>query len=177
MPVTKIKISFDRVFVKDTCDLWGDGDWRLRATIDGVAVGHPDPKHEFTARDQQWIVLPEAQWSRVVDVSAKGPGTKVQATFGGVDVDLISDDDLGTVTAEFKFPYRKEVTFTLNSPKMPGGLFFPDYQAYTLQMSMKVVEEVATTTLTGPTSISVSRQNNGSETLSTIGVTPVTPRV
>jgi hypothetical protein len=176
MPVTKIKIKFDRVWVDNDGDVWGDGEWKFNAQIDGTQVG--DPNHEFNAVEGQWIDLPEAQrWFKEVDVSAKGPGTTVRATFSGVDVDVFSDDDLGQVTAEFAFPYRAERTFPLTSPTMPGGFLRSAYQAYKLQITVSVVEMIATTTLSGPTSISVSRQADGSSTLSTINGTAVTPRV
>jgi hypothetical protein len=175
MPVTKIKVSFDRVYVRDDGDVWGDGEWKFTASVDGVAVGEPD--HEFCAVERTWIDLPADKWSREVDVSAKGPGSKVLVRFSGVDVDVFSDDKLGEVSAELKYPYRRESTFALASPRMSGGLFFPDYQAYMVQITVKVVEIVATTTLTGPTSISVARAADGSSTLSTIGGTPVTPRI
>jgi hypothetical protein len=176
MPVTKIKIKFDRVFVKDDRDVWGDGEWKFNARIDGTQVG--DPNHEFNARENEWIPLPDDQrWFKVVDVSAKGPGTTVRATFSGIDVDVFSDDDLGEVTAQFAFPYRQERTFGLNSPRMPGGFLRSDYEAYVVQITVSVVEMVATTTLSGPTSIAVSRQADGSSTLSTINGTAVTPRI
>lgn len=175
MPVTKIKIRLERVFVREDCDLFGDGEWKFNARIDGQQVGNPS--QEFVAREREWIVLPEAQWSREVDVRAKGPGSSVRVTFKGTDVDVFCDDDLGEVSAEFRYPFRREQTITLNSPRMSGGLFFPDYQAYSVKITMTILEMVGTTTLTGPTSLAVSRQANGSSTLSTLSGSAVTPRI
>ncbi len=174
MPVTKIKIHFLGVYVREDCDMWGDGEWKFRASIDGVAVG--DPNLEFTARDKQWIVLPEASWSRVVDVSAKGPGDKVIVRFSGVDVDVFSDDDLGAVSAEIGWPFD-EKTIPLESPKMSGGLFFADYQAYHLRIQVTVLERFASATITGPGAIAVSRQHDGSSTFTTVAGNAMTPTV
>ncbi len=174
MPVTKIKIAIATVRVLDDCDIFGCGEWHLTARIDGVQVG--SPATEFEAQTGQVITLPP-EWSRVVDVSAKGPGTTVRVNFGGVDKDTFSDDDLGAVTAEFRYPYSTPQTAYLMAPLMGGGLFFSDYRAYSVQIVMTVEEIIATTTLTGPTSIPVSRQLDGSSTLSTVGGTPVVPRI
>ncbi len=175
MPVTKIKIQIERVYVRDDCDLFGDGEWKFTARIDGQPVGNPN--QEFVAREREWIVLPEDQWSREVDVRAKAPGSSVRVSFKGTDVDVFCDDDLGEVSAEFRYPFRREQTITLISPRMSGGLFFPDYQAYSVKIKMTILEIVGTTTLTGPTSLAVSRQADGSSTLSTLSGSAVAPRI
>jgi len=174
MPVTKIKIAIVSVRVLDDCDIFGSGEWHFTARIDGQQVGNPAT--EFEAQTGQTITLPP-EWSREVDVSAKGPGSSVVVTFSGVDKDVFSDDDLGAVRAEFRYPYNVARTVPLTSPRISGGFFFPDYNAYTVEIRMTVEEIIATTTLTGPQSIPVSRQADGSSTLSTIGGTPVVPRI
>lgn len=175
MAVTKIKIAFTAVNVLDDCDIFGSGDWHFTARIDGQAVG--SPATEFEAQTGQSIALPAADWSRIVDVSAKGPGTSVVVNFSGIDKDFFGDDDLGAVTATFSHPYSTPQTVVLRSPLVDGGFFFSDYRAYSLQIVMTVEEIMATTDLTGPTAIPVSRQADGSSTLSTIGSLPVVPRI
>lgn len=174
MPVTKIKIAIASVRVLDDCDIFGSGEWHLTAKIDGVQVG--SSATEFEAQTGKVITLP-SDWSRVVDVSAKGPGTSVKVNFSGIDKDVFCDDDLGAVTAEFKHPYSTPRTVYLNAPPTGGGLFSSATRAYSVQIVMTVEEIIATTTLTGPTSIPVSRQLDGSSTLSTVGGSPVVPRI
>src|SRR6266850_6953395 len=132
MPVNKIKISFVSVSVKDSADIWGDGDWVFKATIDGKAVGNP--KTEFVAKERGIITLPP-EWSSEVDVNAKAQvSDRVKVTFSGTDLDWISDDDLGEVSYEFKYPFSQNKSIYLESPVQKGWLFFPDHQYYTLQV-------------------------------------------
>ena len=86
MPVTRIKIRFASVRVLDDCDMFGVAEWHFDARVDGNVVG--SEATEFEASEGQTIRLPEADWSTEVDVSAKGPGDTVTATFSGVDRDL-----------------------------------------------------------------------------------------
>src|SRR5438477_11590402 len=112
MPVTKIKITFVRLGVLDSADIWGDGEWVLKATIDGKSVG--DPKIEWVAKEGVPIELPAKDWSAEVDVSTKlKPTDSVKVSLSGTDIDIISDDDLGEVKYEFKYPFTKEQTITL----------------------------------------------------------------
>ncbi len=176
MPVTKIKITFQTVAVNDSADIWGDGEWVLDARVDGKAVGNP--KTEWVAKERGVIALPEKDWSAVVDVSTKSkPTDTVKISFSGKDIDIISDDDLGEVKYEFKYPFNKDQTISLKSPVMKGWLFLPDHQYYNLQLKMEVVEVKATTTVTGPKSVAVSRQHDGSSTFTTVGGKQFEPRV
>jgi hypothetical protein len=176
MPVTRVKITFERVGVLDSADIWGDGEWVFKATIDGKAVG--DPKVEWTAKERVPIELPELGWSAVVDVSAKTKATDtVKVTFSGTDIDVFSDDDLGEVKYEFKFPFATDKTVPLKSPVMKGWLFLPDHQYYTLQVKLEVLEISATTGAAGPQSIAVSRQHSGSSTFTTVSGKQILPRV
>src|SRR5688572_32148305 len=166
MPVTKIKITFLCVGVLDSADLWGEGEWIFKATIDGKPVG--DPKKEFAAKERDVIQFPAKEWSAEVDVSTKTkPTDSVKVTFSGKEIDIIKDDDLGEVKYEFKFPFSKDQTIPLKSPVMKGVLFFPDSQYYILQVKMEVLEIKATQAVTGAKSVAVSRQHDGSSTFTT----------
>lgn len=176
MPVTKIKITFASVGVRDSADIWGDGEWHFTATIDGKAVG--DSKTEFVAQDRGVIALPEKVWSAAVDVSGKTkPTDSVKVSFSGIDVDVFKDDDLGEVKYEFKYPFSQDKTIQLDSPLMKGWFILPDHQYYTLLLKMEVVEIKATTTITGPKSVAVSRQNDGSSTFTTVAGKQFIPRI
>ena len=177
MPVTKIKITFLCVGVQDSADLWGEGEWVFKATIDGKPVG--DPKKEFAAKERDVIQLPAKEWSAEVDVSTKTkPTDSVKVTFSGKEIDIIKDDDLGEVNwYEFKFPFSKDQTIPLKSPVMKGVLFFPDSQYYILQVKMEVLEIKATQAVTGAKSVAVSRQHDGSSTFTTVGGKQFIPRV
>lgn len=165
MPTTKIRISLDSVYVCDSADVWGDGEWHFTASIDGNPVG--SPATEFVAQDEGTIVLPPADWSAEVDVSGKGPGDTVVVDFTGIDKDVLSDDDLGAVRATFAHPFPA-VQITLISPKQKGFLLLPDHQYYRLAVTVAVSEEKATATLSGPGAVAVSRQADGSVTFSTV---------
>ncbi|HEY3067157.1 MAG TPA: hypothetical protein VGL09_15295 [Methylomirabilota bacterium] len=178
MAVTRIKITFASVGVLDSADIWGDGDWVFKATIDGKAVG--DPKIEWTAKERGTIELPELEWSSVIDVSGKTKATdSIKVTFSGTDIDVFSDDDLGEVKYEFKYPFDKDKTVTLKSPVIKGWLFLPDHQYYTLQLKLEVLEAAksATTGAAGPQTVSVSRQHSGSSTFTTVSGKQILPRV
>lgn len=175
MPVTKIKISFAAVAVQDSADIWGDGEWVFDAKIDGKPVGN---HKEHTAVERALIDLEsEGGWSAEVDVSTKTkPTDSVKVSFSGKDIDILKDDDLGEVTYEFKFPFAKDQVVPLKSPVQKGFLFFPDRQYYTLTIKMEVLEVKATAALTGPKSVAVSRQNDGSSTFTTVGGKAFVPR-
>lgn len=175
MPTTKIKITFVSVGVKDSADIWGDGEWVFDATIDGKKVG--DPKVEFVALDKGIIKLP-ATWSAEVDVSKKTNLTDtVKVTFSGKDIDIFSDDDLGAVSYEFKYPFAKEKIITLESPVQKGWLFFPDHQYYTLTVKMEVIESITLAAMDWDLLVSASRQHDGSSTFTTASGYQVLPRV
>ncbi len=177
MPVTKIKISFVNVAVHDSADIWGDAEWTLNAKADGQAVG--DPKIKWVAQDRGAITLPGKQWSAEVDVSAKTkPTDYVDVSFSGRDTDtFVWDHDLGEVKYRFKYPFSKDQTIFLKSPVKKGFLFFPDHQYYTVQIKLEVLEIKATTTVSGPNSVSVSRQHDGSSTFTTVSGKQFVPRV
>ena len=174
MPVTKIKLTIVSVKVLDDCDLLGSGEWHFNARIEGTQVG--SFATEFEANTGDTITLPP-EWSKVVDVSTKVAGDTVRVDFSGIDKDFFSDDDLGAVSATFSYPFNEEKTRHPVSPLMPGGWFFPDYRAYQLTVGMTIEETIASTNVTGPTSIPVSRQADGSSTFSTVGGVVVVPRV
>ena len=95
----RIKITFRRVYVYKDADWFGSGEFYFVATVDGKPVG--DKKKIFDAVEKTWITLPEAEWSAVVDVSAKA---SVVVTFRGYDEDVFFDDDLGGFTHTLKPP-------------------------------------------------------------------------
>ena len=106
MPVTRIKVTFRGVYVNNSADWFGPGEWHFTAKINGKPVG--DPNVEWEARTGQWIMLPEKKWSAEVDLLGKKPGDKVEVSFRGKDVDLISDDDLGEAKLTLKYPFQTE---------------------------------------------------------------------
>jgi len=173
---TKVRITFLSVSVNDSADIWGDGEWVFKATVDGKPVG--DPKKKFVAREKGIILLPEKEWSTVVDVSAKtNPADRIMVTFSGTDIDIVKDDDLGQVSKVFKYPFDKDQGVSLVSPVMKGWLFLPDHQYYSLKIVFEVLELKATTGAFSPTSVGVSRQHDSSQTFSTIGGKKFVPRV
>ena len=176
MPVTKIKITIGPVAVHDSADVWGDGEWVFDAKIDGKPVGD---KAEHTAVERALILLePPDTWSAEVDVSGKTkPTDTVKVTFSGKDIDIISDDDLGEVSYEFKFPFAKPQVIPLESPVMKGFLGLKKHQYYSVTVKMEVLEIKATAAITGPNSVAVSRQNDGSSTFTTVGGKSLVPRV
>src|SRR5882672_1796983 len=171
MPVTKIKISFGAVAVNDSADIWGEGEWVFDGKLDG-------DRKEHAAVERTLILLePEDAWSAIVDVSGKTkPTDTVKVSFSGKDIDILSDDDLGEVTYEFKFPFAKPQIIPLKSPVQKGFLFFPDRQYYSLTVKMEVLEIKATAAITGPKSVAVSRQHDGSSTFTTVGGKAFVPR-
>ncbi len=175
MPVTKIKIAFVSVEVLDDCDIFGSGEWYFTAFIDHNPVG--DRSREFEATTGRTIILPDS-WSAIVDVSTKTYGDVVGVRFSGIDKDVFGHDDLGTVTARFAYPFQEQTRIVnLRSPLMRASWPFSDYRAYSLKVRMTIEEIRGTTDLTGPSSISVSRQMDGSSTLSTVAGNPVVPRI
>jgi hypothetical protein len=177
MPVTKIRVHFARLDVLDDSDwLWGSGEWKLHANVDGHAVGNSS--HQFTATVGTPIILSAGSWSRVVDVSGRGPGSNVQVRFRVIEDDVFSDDDLGEVTASIPYPYRNRLLeIPLDSPMLPGGWFHDDYRCYRLHLRVTIEEEFASTTTTGPQAIPVTRTASGGATFSTVKGTAFTPIV
>src|SRR2546423_9415655 len=162
MPITKIKITLQTVCVNEGADVWGEAEWMFKATIDGKRVG--DPTIKWVAEEREVITLPQSDWSSLVDVSAKTRGTDtVKVSFSGKESDINGDRDLGKVNYTFKYPFSKDQAITLRSPKLPPGVRY-----YNLRLKMEVVEIKATKALTGPKSVAVSRQHDGSSTFTTV---------
>ena len=106
MPVTKIKVTFNKFFANESGDVIGAGEWKLTAKVDGKTVG--DPNHEFEVRDKSITVLPAVKWSVELDLTNKKPGDKIEISMKGIDVDVISNDDLGEAKLTLKYPFTKE---------------------------------------------------------------------
>ncbi|MHC4416895.1 MAG: hypothetical protein ACYS0G_16635 [Planctomycetota bacterium] len=100
----RIKVVFRRVYVRSDADWVGSGEFYFIATVDGHPVG--DRSRIFNAREGHWINLQEAQWSAVVNIRRKA---EVRVRFQGMDEDVFFDDDLGTVGANLRPPWRQRV--------------------------------------------------------------------
>lgn len=169
MPVTKIKVTFAIVAVHDSADLWGDANWSFTASVDKAAVGTTD---QFVARQRQFITLPQNDWTAIVDVSGKGKNGSVKISFSGRNNDtFVRTRDLGEVKYTFKYPFCIDQDIQLKSPLKKNRHF------YTLLVKMEVLEIKATTTLSGPKSVTASRQHDGSTTFSTVSGRRLLPRV
>ncbi len=104
MPNEKIKVIFKRVYVINDGDWFGSGEFYFDAHVDGNQVGNIDL--DFDAIEQHWIDLPEADWSAEVDVSGRDAGSVV-VSFHVKDRDLFWDDEMGSVTATLRPPWRQ----------------------------------------------------------------------
>lgn len=100
--MSEIKVIFNRVYVIDDADWFGSGEFYFIVSVDGRPVG--DRHQIFNAVERQWINLPAAQWSAVVDVRGKN---QVIIRFEGKDEDLVFDDDLGSVTHTLRPPWQQ----------------------------------------------------------------------
>lgn len=97
----KIKVIFEKVYVKAAEDIWGDPEWKFDAKIDGKQVG--DPEEEFQAIPRQYIALPRT-WSAEVEIS----GTKVvPVKFKVEEAGGLWDSDVGSRTKELKWPFTE----------------------------------------------------------------------
>lgn len=175
MPVTRIKITFKRVFVLDSGDLIGAGEWKMTAKIDGQTVGNPN--QEFEARGNEWINLPEASWSRELDLLGRDESQPIEIEFKVKDVDVLWDDDLGEARMTLRYPYRTTHDGPISGSIVDGGLFFADRRYFRVHVKVEILETLATTTPDRSTGVLVSRQNDGSTTFTTVSGTAIDPRV
>ncbi len=176
MPVNKIRVTFTKLDVKHSGDLWGDGDWHLTTSVDGQSVG--DPGIEFVASEGSSILLPKNKYSVVVDVSAKPTNGEVVCKMSIIDDDFIGHDDLGEVKLTLRYPFRTEYTDKmLISPVIPGGWFSSDKQFYTLHLDVSIEEITASPATGGLGTAVVARQTAGATTFSTVSGDIVKPRV
>lgn len=173
MPVTKLKVTFNKVYANDCGDIVGAGEWKLTAKIDGKTVG--DPNHEFEVRDKEMITLSD-KWSRELDLTDKLPGDKIEISMKGIDVDVISDDELGEAKLTLKYPFATKYDNVPIASSVVKG-FFKDKQYFQMYVSVQQLEVKATITPDKTKGILVSRQNDGSSTFTTISGKAVTPRI
>jgi hypothetical protein len=178
MPVTKIRVRLVSVDVLDDSDwLWGAGEWHLHASADGRAFG--DPNREFSVHTGNTISLAVDNWSTVVDVSGKPPGSHVDIRLRIIEHDVFSNDDLGEVSARVNCPITNpEQNISRLSPLIDGGWFFSDYRCYRAHFQITIEEEVASVASTGPTAVPVRRNAAGDVTsFSTVSGAAFTPRL
>lgn len=98
----ELKVIFHRVLVKDDSDTFGSGEFYFIAEVGGKPVGN---RKVFDAIEGQYIDLPTAEWtSPAIDVRTL---TSVVIRFRGMDQDVFSDDDLGSLKHELKPPWRQ----------------------------------------------------------------------
>lgn len=97
----KVRVTFKQVFVKDSADWFGSGEFYFDAKVDGQKVGD---RQIFDARQGKWISLPADKWSQEVDVTGK---TAVDVIFNGKDEDLFFDEDLGTIKYTLRPPWQQ----------------------------------------------------------------------
>jgi hypothetical protein len=170
MAVTKISVSFHSVTVVGNPDLWGPGEWYFTASIDGTATG--DPSKEFEAKPRQEILLkPEAQWSRVLDISGKGKGSTVDIKFSGRASGGSGDVDLGQASITLKYPYKEELDLTLPASQVKGKT------AYNVNVLVAIKEERATTPMKLMADLFINRQADGTTTFSSASGKKREPRV
>lgn len=100
----RIKVVFRHVYILDDSDLLGEGEIYFKATVHGVPVGNP--KQIFDADTGSMITLPEAQWSKEVNVHNT---KKVVVTFHAYDEEVFSDEDLGGIRHTLKGPFKQEL--------------------------------------------------------------------
>ncbi len=176
MPVTRIKVTFNKIYANNSGDICGAGEWKLTAKVDGKAVGNPN--QEFEVKDKETIKLPEDKWSIELDVREKKPNDKIEISLSAIDVDVLGKDDLGEAKMTLKYPFMKEYdNQPISSPVIKGWLFFPDHQYFQVYVSVKILEVKATAKPDKTKGMLVSRQNSGSSTFTTISGNAVEPRV
>jgi hypothetical protein len=97
----KIRVTFKRVFVRDTADWFGSGEFYFDAKVDGQQVGD---RQIFDARQGKWIALQPDRWSQEIDVTGK---SAVDVIFNGRDEDVFFDEDLGTIKYTLRSPWQQ----------------------------------------------------------------------
>jgi len=155
----RIKVIFKRIFVKDDADWFGSGEFFFIASVDGKPVG--EPGRTFDAVEGQWINLPAAKWSAVVNVQSK---TEVVIRFKGKDEDVFFDDDLGP-----------EMVHRLRKPwKQQDWEYKTEY--YVLKFSVELAIE-GSFGHHAPNEVFACRENAGSTNCSTVSGTNIVARM
>jgi hypothetical protein len=170
--ITLIRVRLVSVQVYDDADTFGAGEWYLHASVDGQQLGNPN--YEFEARSGRPLPLTpvEAQWSRLVDVSGKAPGSSVRIRLRVREKDLRSYEELGEVEGSVAWPFnRPNHRIPLDAPLVGGT------RHYHAEFLVTIEEEVATTT-GGPQRVPVRRNASGNVTsFSAVKGAAFTPRV
>lgn len=104
----RIKVIFKRVRVLKDADWFGSGEFIFTARVAGRNVG---TSQVFDAIEGQNIVLDEAVWSAVVDVTNLA---SVVVSFEGEDEDVFFNDNLGSVNYTLRAPWQQR-EFTHNT--------------------------------------------------------------
>ncbi len=161
----ELKVIFHRVLVIDDSDTFGSGEFYFIAEVGGKPVGN---RKIHDAVEGQYITLPKAEWtSPAIDVRTL---SSVAIRFRGMDSDVFSDDDLGSVTHTLKPPWRQG-TFRLSTK-----FYVIEYEVV-LGVAGKFVNQPAGTVFS-------ARQAGGKVTAMTVSATervlrgelhPVTP--
>ncbi|HEY3065779.1 MAG TPA: hypothetical protein VGL09_08305 [Methylomirabilota bacterium] len=157
----KIKVVFKRVYVKNDEDWLGDGEFYFIASVDGNKVGNSDI--DYTAVEGKWIDLPEALWSREVDVTP--PKASVVVRFKGKERDLLWDDDLGP-----------ELVYTLKPPWQEGPRLPHETDDYKLEWEVKLFAD-GTYNAHPPDTVFACRSAAGATVCTTVSGTQLTARM
>ncbi|MEO6800581.1 MAG: LysM domain-containing protein [Rhodanobacter sp.] len=98
----RIKVIFTSVFVRDDSDTFGSGEFKFQARVGAQAVG--DVSRVFDAVEGRTIVLPQPQWSGIINVAGLD---EVVVSFHTRESDVFSDDELGTIRHTLRRPYQQ----------------------------------------------------------------------
>jgi hypothetical protein len=156
----KIKVVFKRVYVKNDEDWLGDGEFYFIASVDGNKVGNPDINYD--AVEGHWIDLPEALWSKEVDVTAKA---SVVVRFKGKERDLLWDDDLGP-----------ELVYTLKPPWQEGPRLPHKTDDYILEWEVQLLV-AGSYAAHPPDTVFACRSAAGATVCTTVSGTQLTARM
>lgn len=158
MSEERIKVVFNRVFVKNDADWFGSGEFYFIAQVDGHTVG--DRRLIFGAREGQWIDLDAAVWSAEVDVAGKAD---VRVSFQGKDEDIFWDDDLGTITHTLRPPWSQRT-------------FRRETEYYILEWSVELLVD-GRFGRHAPNEVFAARAHSGSLVCNTVSGVPLTARL